>query len=459
MNSYHGVLQLKGGQTFDEGYVTIVPACGSDPQDEDEQLEFIVENVQVRGGYILHIGTLTSSNGQSCIKVGDKVNLCVDMSRRRQIMNNHTATHVLNFGLRKVLSEADQRGSLVAPDRLRFDFTAKGAMSINEIQNVERTCDDVIERGLDVYAKETPLSVAKAIQGLRAVFDETYPDPVRVVSVGKPIEDLIADPNGPSAFDYSVEFCGGTHLTNSAHMEKMVITSEEAIAKGVRRIIALTGSEALKAVKKADVLAKGIDTLTSELNETIKSSEKMQLNQSDLNRKINTLNDEISQSVISHVAKDALRKDLQKLKKMLNDIDAKNKAALLAKELDNCAKLVGQIKTGADSRTYLVQEFNVNGDAKSLNTILNYFKQHLPNLCLLLFSIDYINEKIVCLSSVPDAQIPKLKANEWINQITEKLNGKGGGRDTAAQATGTNIGSLTECLDIGSKFALLKLSN
>ncbi len=444
----------QGGQIFDEGYATIVTS-GSD---EDEQLEFIVENVQVRGGFILHIGTLTSSNDESCIKVGDKVILHVDMARRRQIMNNHTATHVLNFGLRKVLNEADQRGSLVAPDRLRFDFTAKGALSIDEVRNVERMCDEVIGRGLDVYAKETPLSVAKAIQGLRAVFDETYPDPVRVVSVGKPIEDLIADPNGPSAFEYSVEFCGGTHLTNSAHMEKLVITSEEAIAKGVRRIIAMTGNEAIKAVKKADLLSKNIDELTNELNETVKSSEKMQLNQSALNRKINNLNDEISQSVTSHVAKDALRKDLQKLKKLLSDIDLKNKAALLSKALDECAKQVEQLKAN-NTTTHIVQEFNVNGDAKSLNTIQNYFKQHLPSVSLLLFSIDYINEKIVCLSSVPEGQVSKLKANEWLNQITEKINGKGGGRETTAQATGTNITSLNDCLDVASKFAALKLGN
>lgn len=105
----------QGGQTFDEGYIT------KDGQ-SDEQTEFIVNNVQVRGGYILHIGSLTSDNAASTLKVGDTVNLHVDMERRRNVMNNHTGTHVLNFALRKVLGDVDQRGSLVAPDRLRFDF-------------------------------------------------------------------------------------------------------------------------------------------------------------------------------------------------------------------------------------------------------------------------------------------------------------------------------------------------
>lgn len=159
--------------------------------------------------------------------------LHVDMSRRRNIMNNHTGTHILNFALRKILGDVEQRGSLVAPDRLRFDFSYKTAMKVNEVRQVEDICEKVINDGLNVHAKETPLAIAKAIQGLRAVFDETYPDPVRVVSIGKPVEELVTDPNGPSGSDFSVEFCGGTHLKNSSHIDKFVIISEEAISKGI----------------------------------------------------------------------------------------------------------------------------------------------------------------------------------------------------------------------------------
>ena len=256
----------QGGQTYDEGHIT-----KSDHSAEDEDLEFIVNNVQVRGGYILHIGSLTGENQSNRLKVGDQVDLHVDTNRRRSIMNNHTGTHVLNFALRKVIGDCDQRGSLVAPDRLRFDFTNKGAMKVDEVKRAEEICQETIAKKLGVYAKETPLAVAKAIQGLRAVFDETYPDPVRVVSVGKSIEDLIADPNGPSAFDYSVEFCGGTHLKNSAHMESFVILSEEAIAKGIRRIIAVTGAEASKATKRGDTLQKSVEELTKKVSESRKT--------------------------------------------------------------------------------------------------------------------------------------------------------------------------------------------
>lgn len=100
-------------------------------------------------------------------------------------MQHHTGTHLLNFGLRKVLGEADQRGSLVEPDYLRFDFTADRAMTVKEVRDTEEHVRALQKGAKDIYAGEAPLATAKAIQGLRAMFGETYPDPVRVVSVGE----------------------------------------------------------------------------------------------------------------------------------------------------------------------------------------------------------------------------------------------------------------------------------
>lgn len=380
----------QGGQIFDEGYITKV--------DEDDT-EFIVKNVQVRGGYILHVGSLTSSNEESVLKVGDKVNLHVDMARRRQVMNNHTGTHVLNFALRKVLSEADQRGSLVAPDKLRFDFSCKAAMKIEEIRKVEEICQEVVDKKLGVYGKEAPLALAKSIQGLRAVFDETYPDPVRIVSVGKAIEDLIADPNGPAAFENSVEFCGGTHLLNSAHIEKFLITDEDAIAKGIRRIIAITGAEAIKAGKKADELERDVSELAKEVSGMGVGELK------NLTKKINALSDEVNQAQISCVAKDAIRNNLKNLKKTLDDLDKKEKAQLLAKAMDETKELIAKIKAETPELKFIVKEFNVNGDAKSLNNIITQFKTALPSTCCMFFSVDPVANKILCLSSVPDVRI------------------------------------------------------
>uniref|UniRef100_A0A671VCU9 alanine--tRNA ligase n=1 Tax=Sparus aurata TaxID=8175 RepID=A0A671VCU9_SPAAU len=181
----------QGGQTFDEGYMLR-------EDDGTGDVSFTVKNTQVRGGYVLHVGTVYGT-----LKVGDQVTLRLDEARRRPIMSNHTATHILNFALRGVLGEADQRGSLVAADRLRFDFTAKGALSTGEV----RAFSPKLCSLQTVYAMEAPLAQAKAIQGLRAVFDETYPDPVRVVSIGIPVEELVKDPDSAAGSLTSIEFC------------------------------------------------------------------------------------------------------------------------------------------------------------------------------------------------------------------------------------------------------------
>ncbi|XP_035521619.1 alanine--tRNA ligase, cytoplasmic [Morone saxatilis] len=206
----------QGGQTFDEGYML------REDESTEDRMEFTVKNTQVRGGYVLHVGTVYGT-----LKVGDHVTLRVDEARRKPIMSNHTATHILNFALRGVLGEADQRGSLVAADRLRFDFTAKGALSTREVRRTEEIACALIRDAKAVYAMEAPLAQAKAIQGLRAVFDETYPDPVRVVSIGIPVEDLLKDPDSAAGSLTSIEFCGGTHLQNYGSARRIVIVSEE----------------------------------------------------------------------------------------------------------------------------------------------------------------------------------------------------------------------------------------
>lgn len=403
----------QGGQINDEGYFTKVG--------DEEESEFVVNNVQVRGGYILHIGSLSCVNKNATLKVGDELELFVDTARRRCIMNNHTATHVLNFGLRKVLGEVDQRGSLVAPDRLRFDFTHKTALKVDQVKQVEDICEEIISKKLEVYTKEVPLVMAKAIQGLRAVFDETYPDPVRVVSVGKPIEDLITDPNGPNAFEYSVEFCGGTHLKNSDHMKKFVILSEEAIAKGIRRIIAVTGHEALKSHNKADLMEKQVVQLCDKVLSEIQKN-KENTNLVVLNKEIYDLNESINQSNISYWRKDKFRSDLEKLRKNILDLDKTTKAELLAKSLEEVKEFV---KENADAKI-VVREFKTGGESKSLNEVLKNIRLNLPESSIMLFSIDELNEKILCLSSVPEVslKISIIPINFLIQFLVKKSNFK-----------------------------------
>ncbi|XP_044743601.1 alanine--tRNA ligase, cytoplasmic [Chrysoperla carnea] len=421
----------QGGQIHDEGFFEKVG---------DNSVEFTVKNVQVRGGYVLHIGSV-----EGTLKVGDQVILHLDVTRRQLVMKNHTGTHVLNYALRNVLgSEADQRGSLVAPDKLRFDFTNKGAMTTQQVKDTEQCVVEKVLKNEQVYSKETRLSLAKTIKGLRAVFDETYPDPVKVVSVGVPVDELEQDPFSDAGTKTSVEFCGGTHLHYTGHIGDFVISSEEAIGKGIRRIVALTGPEAAKALKKAELLENEVNKLKAD-----NSGPK------ELVKKIVELTNDISQAVIPYWKKDELRNVLKNLKKDLDDRDRQNKAAVAGQVVEDAKELC---KSNPDA-AYLVKELKAYSNTKALDAALKQVKLLNPKTAAMFLSVDEDTKKIFCLSSVPKEAVEKgLKANEWIQQISPLMGGKGGGKPESAQASGTNIGALNEVIELAAQFAKTKLA-
>ncbi|XP_067937856.1 alanine--tRNA ligase, cytoplasmic-like [Watersipora subatra] len=428
----------QGGQSYDEGFIT---------KEDTEGTEFCVKNVQVRGGYVLHVGAIEGS-----LHVGDKVTCQVDQVRRRPIMSNHTGTHVLNFALRKVLGEADQKGSLVAPDRLRFDFSSKGAMTSDQVHSAEDICNDMVQQAHTVYPQNTPLVEAKAIQGLRAVFDETYPDPVRVLSLGVKVGDLLADPTGPAGATTSVEFCGGTHVQNSSHIGTVVIVSEEAIAKGTRRIIAFTGHMAEKAGHKAKLLTQQVDLLTTDVNSQLTSKS---YSQKQITQQIQALTEEVGSAQISQWIRDNLRNSLQSLKKKMDDIERSRKAAIVTKVGEEAKELV---RSRPDA-PYLVHRFEAGSNAKALDNAMKQFKALSPSTPAMVFSVDEEEGKILCMSCVPKEAINKgLKAKEWVEQVSPLLNGKGGGKDASAQATGSNISGCDEAMKLSIEYIKLKLS-
>src|SRR5439155_9996483 len=189
--------------------------------------------------------------------VGDHVTATLAGVRPRT-EKNHTATHIANWALREVLGEGvQQKGSLVDPDKLRFDFSHPKAMSEDEIARVETLVNECIARKLPAYAQVVDQKRAMEINGLRAVFGEKYPPVVRVVSIGKQLREILMNPRDPKWRDYSIEFCGGTHLKNTEEVEGFVITSEESVSKGIRRIVALTGHAAVESRNSGkDLLAK-----------------------------------------------------------------------------------------------------------------------------------------------------------------------------------------------------------
>ncbi|XP_013876050.1 alanine--tRNA ligase, cytoplasmic [Austrofundulus limnaeus] len=426
----------QGGQTFDEGYML------REDDNAEDRMEFSVKNTQVRGGYVLHVGTVYGT-----LKVGDRVTLHVDEARRRPIMNNHTATHILNFALRGVLGEADQRGSLVAPDRLRFDFTAKGALSTSEIRRTEEMACTLIREAKPVFAMDAPLAEAKAIQGLRAVFDETYPDPVRVVSIGVPVQELLDDPNSPAGSFTSIEFCGGTHLQNSGHAAPFVIVSEEAIAKGIRRIVAVTGTEAQKAQRKADGLLQALSSLGDQVKQQTAPNK-------DLQKEIADLTEALGAAVISQWQKDEMRDTLKGLKKTMDDLDRSYKADIQKRVLEKTKEVMEQ----SPNQPLLIMEMESGASAKALNESLKLLKSQSPQTATMLFTVDPEAGKITCLCQVPQEVASRgLKASEWVQELCPLMDGKGGGKDLSAQATGRNTQCLQEALQVANDFARLKL--
>lgn len=204
-----------GGQEYDTGHIVI-----------DGVADFAVEDVQVFNGYVLHIGQLREGGlaiGNEVIAVFDEVSICSPrwhehahrlepcQTRRWPLRKNHTATHILNYALREVLGEhVDQKGSLVAQNKLRFDFSNKGAISVKDLAKIEDISNDWVKRNVAVFAQDLDLATAQKIPGLRAVFGEAYPDPVRVVVLGHALEEILKDIDNPKWRDTSVEFCGGT---------------------------------------------------------------------------------------------------------------------------------------------------------------------------------------------------------------------------------------------------------
>ncbi|MED6291495.1 hypothetical protein CHARACLAT_024292 [Characodon lateralis] len=219
----------QGGQSHDQGYLT---------RGGLEDVLYSVEAVIRAGGYVVHQVTVPN-----LLKTGDQVQLHLNEAHRLSCMVKHTATHILNFALRKVLGPSvQQRGSHISADHLRFDFSVKGSLSSSQLQQVETCVNEIISANLVVHSSEVPLQKARTIQGLRTV-DEIYPDPVRVVSFEVPVSELL---DGGSVRETSVELCCGTHLLQTSAIEELVIISEKQLVKGISRIIAVTGQDAVQ---------------------------------------------------------------------------------------------------------------------------------------------------------------------------------------------------------------------
>lgn len=425
-----------GGQVADTG--TLLTSSGTD------ELLRVVDTISA-AGYVLHICELLSDAKEiQNLSVGDGVVAAVDIERRRSIMPNHTYTHVLNFALRRVLGDhVEQRGSIVQPERLRFDFTNNGPVDVSALKEVEDICKGFLSKPRQVYAEDVPLAEAKGINCLRAVFGEVYPDPVRVVSVGKPVGELLEDPQGDSNWEYPVEFCGGTHLSDTVQATEFALISEEGIAKGIRRIVAVTGSEASEAVSLADDLERAVAGLKGRdpAEET-------------MNADTNELKIRIDQAAIPAVRKAELRAQVAEVVKAVFEEQKKVAAANKAKAVSTAiAAADAAIETGAKFLVTKVE--NVGLDAKALQEAWNAIQKKHPGLAVMFFAEG--EDKAMAYAGVPQDASKKLAAGEWVTAAVKEMGGKGGGRPTNAQGMGPNVGAMGQAMEVATALAQLKL--
>lgn len=435
----------QGGQEYDTGRLLV-----------DGEAEISIENVQVYAGYVLHTGYLKYGE----LSVGSEVIAEFDELRRHPIRNNHTGTHVLNYALREVLgNEVDQKGSLVAPEKLRFDFSHKAGLSDAELEKVETISSNYIKDDGKVYAKEVPLATAKQIRGVRAVFGETYPDPVRVVSVGVPVEDLLADAQNEKWAKVSVEFCGGTHVLRTGEIKELVILEESGIAKGIRRIVAVTGQEAYDVQRVASEFAETLDRLGKLPFGPQKEAEakKTQV--------------ELNNLTISALTKSKLREQFAKIQKSILD---EQKAAAKAdnkRVLDEVTKYFED-----DSKRFLVKKVewssNVNKAISEAIKTVSGPKSALKDRSLYLFSASPEEGKVVhgCYVSEVSQYLPLNKIQQlteqqpfkaagadgpkWASAVTPIVGGKAGGKPGAPTAIGqgTNADKVDEGVEEARKW-------
>ncbi len=387
------------------------------------------------GGYVLHLGRMRPGT----IRVGDTVTASVSPARR-QTMQNHTGTHLLNWALREVLGDAvQQKGSLVTSDRLRFDFSHPKSMADDEVARVEDLVAESIAKKLSVHSEIVAQEKALKITGLRAVFGEKYPSMVRVVSIGVPIADLLKEPSNAKWRQYSIEFCGGTHLGNSSEAGLLVITTEESVSKGVRRVVALTGAAASAAGSEARKLQHDLEAAAA-------------LPEPQLPTTINALQKQLGSETLPLRAK-------RHGQALIAELQAKHKAwekshKASSSQLD-IAKIAAELLDSAEGHVVVAEVLGASDE--QLRSIIDSIKKRSPSFAAMLASAE--DAKVTFVAAVSDDLIAKgLKAGDWVRETAKVTGGGGGGRPQMAQAGGKDPGKLPEALEAARRFARDRLT-
>ena len=416
---------------------------------------------QAYGGFLLHI-CVGDAQG---VQVGCKVRPMVNYDVRAKIAPNHTMTHVLNHALRQVLgAQVDQRGSHVAEEKLRFDFTSRKAMTAAQLKDTEALVNGVISAALPVHTQVVALEKAMGVSGLRAVFGETYPDPVRVVSIGPSIPELLAAPAHDQWEKFSVELCGGTHLANTSEAGACCIVDESSIAKGVRRISAITGFAAQQALQRGQQLQEQVRQCQNQLA-ALEVPEGhaggLGLAADALEVQVLALKEQLDLATVSQAVKSSLRLAIDELQKALA---SKKKASLLAdtdaaiqkvlveahRQVSNEGDVL-QVQGGVQG---LVLEADIGSDPRAVKRLTDALKSTTaghgagfgPDVSFLVLSRDAEGGggRLSVFASVSEKGLQAgLQANSWVAAAVASSGGKGGGKAATARGSAPGAGKDT----------------
>ena len=379
-----------GGQVADHGTIAVSGESGCLFQVTDVQKN--------KGGKYMHYGKVT----EGVLKLGDTVTAAIDQDRRKAVMRAHSATHLLDKALRTVLGDhVHQAGSLVEADRLRFDFTHFSAMTAEELSQVSAIVNEAILAGYDIETKVMSLEDAKKT-GAIALFGEKYGDTVRVVDMGE---------------GYSVEFCGGTHLDNTAKVGVFHIQSEFSVASGVRRIEATTGKASLETMNRnQDLIFQAAAALKAKPGELRERAE-------------------------------AVMNDVKQLNQLVERFKARE-AVSEAERFLFAAHDVGGLKV----LTATVPE----ADADRLRKMGDFLRDKDASVAAVLATVN--GEKITFLAVCgKDAVAKGVKAGDIIKAITPICGGKGGGKPDSAMGGGSDVVKLDNALAAVDDFVSQKL--
>ncbi len=375
-----------GGQVSDTGFIISLA-----PEHEEPLWEIEVKDVRRPvPGLIVHLGVVRSGRPH----VGDRVWAIVDYPRRMDIARNHTATHLLHSELRYILGEhVQQAGSLVTPDRLRFDFTHPAMLTEEELELVTRSVNDAILANYPVEVSEEKYRQAIA-EGVIALFGEKYGEVVRVVRIGWPDEP------------FSQELCGGTHLDETGEIGLFHIVSEEGVGAGVRRIEAVTGRGAVELVER-------------QLGTLKRAAAYLGVTPDQVDRKVLTLLEDLQTA----------RKEIARLQERL-----------ARREFES---LLGQVESVAG--TSLLRARVSAPSADVLREMTDWFRDRLKSCVVVLGTV--VNERPVLVAAVtPDLVERGVDAARLVQGVARFVGGGGGGKPTLAQAGGRDAGRLDEAL-------------